>query len=875
MKKNLLTQAMVVALAAGALTACNSSDDDSSSEDKLLPANLAFTFGIENTKQIASDSNLPMPNDLYFWGKDAVQSTDKKLVIFGCGETNDGATTETRVENATKCALEDLDGWSTTAPFSLAMTGDVSQLDANTFKDNVRLFAERSFPLSGYGELKYGKDFTVQATEFNHLQVLPLRPFAAATQHVLVVSKGLKSTSGDAVKPSVAFNDLLNNDQTDPVLAAYKAQTEALFTELADESITAANTFYIAGIYTQSIGKVLKSLAKQPEADANGLVSSDVPEEHLVGAGLPPQVLDTIVGRVVGGIIGNPDIDPNFCESNFGDGLLVECVRKLQARIKLPYYLADSTAMTSANCSVDSNNQADARFWFKTDGIKVEEDESYFESYRFTRESCQSLYSAWDVERAGSILKPLFLPKLTATQELNVQVVLPNPERTPMPNDGWPVVLFAHGITAAKEFGNGGMLLLDSFVQAELANQGYAVIAIDHPLHNTRAVDFDGDGSYDVNVSQSLRGLFSGHEQADVKNFLKADALLTSRDNLRQSIADLINLRASLENGITFDYPTIPATDSFDSQNVYVMGHSMGAIAGASFSGIVADDRALELNGSILANPGGGIGGILMNSVWLGHSEVPPAIKAMPEFHQRMATELGLEGIDAVRQYAELNPVEYKAKSDDVAKAYFSEFQYLMQAVVDTVDPLNYGTELQGKPLLSFSVTGSISQQPELQDIAGNYLTTADQTVPIKVEYAEPTMYEVCKRATDSEGAESSQDMGCFNGSAFKPYYSLNNTEFPLAGATPLEEVYGLKNTLNSTDRSFTRFLTGTHNIGAGTLTTSETEGNSDYGSVDSAATELAVQAASFVEYSLSSGQYVEGSHRIAPDNLEIIDVSK
>ncbi|MGF1834434.1 hypothetical protein [Photobacterium sanguinicancri] len=872
MKKNLITKAMVVALAAGALTACNSSDDNNS-EEKLLPANLQFSFGLENSKQIANDANIPMPNDLYFIGKDTAKSAGK-LVVFGCGDTDDGATTETNIENATKCALEDLDGWSTTAPFSLAMTGDVSQLDANTFKDNVRLFAERSFPLSGYGELKYGKDFTVQATNFNHLQVLPLRPFSAATQHVLVVSNGLKSTDGEVVKPSAAFNDLLNNDQTDPVLAAYKEQTKALFTELADESITPANTFYIAGIKTQSIGKVLKNLAGTPSVDTKGLLSNDVPEEHLVGAGLPPEVLDTIVGRVVGGIINNPDIDPNFCDSNFGDGLIVECVRKLQATVELPYYLSDSTAMNSSNCTVDSKNQADARFWFKADGINVEEDESYFDSYRFTRESCQSLYSAWNVVGAGTIRDP-FMPQEPATkQKLNVQVVLPNPDRTPMPSNGWPVVLFAHGITAAKEFGNGGMLLLDSFVQAELANQGYAVIAIDHPLHNTRAVDFDGDGSYEVNVSQSLRGLFSGHEQADIKNFLKADALLTSRDNLRQSIADLINLRASLANGIAFNYPTIPTTDRFDSQNMYVMGHSMGAIAGASFSGIVADSN-LAMKGSILANPGGGIAGILMNSVWLGHSEVPPAIKAMPEFHQRMATELGLEGIDAVRQYAELNPAEYKAKSDDVAKAYFSEFQYLMQAVVDTVDPLNYGTELQGQPLLSFSVTGSISQQPELQDIAGNYLTTADQTVPIKVEHAEPTMYEVCKRATDSEGAESSQDMGCFNGSAFKPYYSLNKTEFPLAGATPLEEVYGLKNTLNSTDRSYTRFLTGTHNIGAGTLTTSETEGNSDYGSVDAAATELALQAASFVEYSLSGGEYVEGTHRIAPDNLEIIDVSK
>ncbi len=97
------------------------------------------------------------------------------------------------------------------------------------------------------------------------------------------------------------------------------------------------------------------------------------------------------------------------------------------------------------------------------------------------------------------------------------------------------------------------------------------------------------------------------------------------------------------------------------------------------------------------------------------------------------------------------------------------------------------------------------------------------------------------------------------------------NTEFPLSGAEPLETQLGLRNVLNSTDRSYTRFLTGTHNIGAGTLTGSETEGNADC-----AATELTIQAASFIEYSLDgSDNYVQGTHRVAPEDLTIIEIEK
>ncbi|QUM74897.1 hypothetical protein HWV00_00725 [Moritella sp. 24] len=877
MKLNLISKALLVALSATSLVACNSdSSNDNTGQQPV--ADLQFSFGLENTKEIANNNNIPMPNDLYFIGEDG-STRNSNIIIFGCGSAesgpnNDGNEDPENIENATKCSLEDLDGWSTTAPFTLPMSGDVDQLDISTFAKSIHIFEKRSVPIPGYSELKYDEDFTVRVTKFNHLQILPLKPLSPNTQHILAITKDLASTSGDIVKPADSFNILLQDDTPE---SPYKEAVNSLFTKLDNEKITTKTVLYIAGIKTQSIGEILTNLAQNPDADVAGIKSSDIPEEHLVGAGLPPAVLDGIVGGIVGGIIGVPDVDPNFCESSIGDGLFVECVRKLQAAVTLPYYLDDSTAITSANCKADTNNQDNAKFWFNIDGINVANNESYFESYRYTNtaEGCPSLHSSWTLT-SGRTPKP---DNQGVTQELAVQVVLPNPDRTPMPTNGWPVVIFSHGITAAKEFGNGGMLLLDNFVQAELANQGYAVLAIDHPLHNSRAVDLNDDGIYDINVSQSLRGLFPGHDEADVKNFLKADSLLTSRDNLRQSIADLINLRASITNGFTLTNPAIPSFDQLDNDNVYVMGHSMGSIAAASFSGIV-EKTPTEIKGAILANPGAGIAGILMNSVWLGYSEVPPAIKALPEFRLRMAKELGLatddsdETLAAVRAYAEQNPSEYKQTSDKISPEYFSEFQYLMQAVVDTVDPLNYTEALQDKPILSLTVAGSVSEQPALKDIQGGFLTTADQTVPIKVELDGQTTYEVCNKM--SAGAVASQDMGCFNGSSAKPYYSLDNTEFPLSGAEPLETQLGLRNVLNSTDRSYTRFLTGTHNIGAGTLTGSETEGNADYASVDSAATELTIQAASFVEYSLGSdGEYVQGSNRVAPENLTIIEIEK
>lgn len=859
MKLNLISKALVVALSAVSLSACDSDNGDESAQ--LQPADLQFSFGLDNTKEIANNNNIPMPNDLYFIGEDGIESDN--LIVFGCGNRDkvDGRG-ENEIENNTKCALEDLQGWSTTAPFTLPMVGDIAQLDTTTFANSILILNQDT---GDY--LTFDKDFTVRTTEFNHLQILPLKPLASNTQYILVITEDLKSRAGDTVERATEFDSLLTPNLGDDKTFAYREQLNELIKTIAEPSISAENILYISGIKTQEIGSVLKNIAVNSELNNHKIESTNKPAPHLVGASLPPNILNLLINDETGTLVCTEDpIDNN------PENIKVECVRKLQATIQSPYYLSNTQNIDAFNCAEDQANKDSAKFWFNIDGIDVNNNESYFESYNYTASSCPSLFSNWQFDSGNQN------PEIQEVQTLEVQIVLPDETRTPIPENGWPVVIFSHGITAAKEFGNGGMLLLDNFVQAELANQGYAVVAIDHPLHNTRAINLyneanEGKEVAEINVSQSLRGLFPGHDKADVKNFLKADALLTSRDNLRQSIADLINLRTALSNGITYSGGlTKPdVTESFDMNNVYVMGHSMGAIAAASFTGILEQAQqdapsvdGLALNGAILANPGAGIAGILMNSVWLGHSEVPPAIKALPEFRLRMAEELGLESdLDVVRQYAEQNPATYKQKSDQLSPEFLSEFQYLIQAVVDTVDPLNYAKYLQDKPMLSFSVTGSISEQPDLKNSQGNYLTTADQTVPIKVELDGQTTYEVCNKSSAMvQDPISSEALSCFNGSSNKPYYSLDNTEFPLSGAEPLETQLGLGNVINSTERSYTRFLTGTHNIGAGTLTGSETEGNSDYASVDSAATELALQAASFVR----------DNHIVATTNEEIIE---
>lgn len=806
MKLNLISRYMIAAISSVGLVACGSSDSDNATS-----SNLQFSFGLENSKQIADDRNIPLPNDLYFL--DANGDKQDHVVIMGCGATDVGA--ETAVENATKCSLEDLDGWSTTAPFSLPITGELSQLDRDTFASAIKLF-------KGNDELLYDIDFTVQISAFNHLQILPLKVLAPKTTYQLVITDKLTDINGQSVAAPRAYIDEKRE------LGAFATHINALESAIdsANNGIKLENITYAAQFTTQTIGDDWTGLISNVQAIQ--FDSSKATKADAAGALFP------------------------LC---IGES---KCVGKLSGTLSLPSYLAPG-GFTSANCVADEQNQQNAEFWFELYGA-----DAHSESFKYTQQSCAPLYEPMDFTD----------PAMTTVE---VQMVIPHkPTNSNLDLD---VVIAAHGITAVKELGNGGMLIFDNFVQSKMAGKatpadadGYAVIAIDHVYHGSRAISVDSSvgydcnndniadeacfastdgaiklaGDYDISVSASVRGLLGGQGEADAKNFLKANALLTSRDNFRKVIADILNLKAAL-NGSVDSNDKVQFTDS-----VGIYGHSMGAIAAATASGIEVQ-RNNPFAGTILANPGGAIGGIIMNSNWLGKDEVPPAVKFLPEFRLRMAKELGLEvagdeqaTLDAVRLFAETNREDFLAKVDSVAPQYLAEFQYLIQAVVDTADPLNYTKHLEKRPVLSITAVGNVSKNPQLIDSEDAKLTAADQTVPIKVELGASTTFERCLAAAGRiESFVTSAN--CFAGSERVPYYSLNVTDFPLAGAQPLENALRLNDVRNQTSRSYARLIEGNHNIGVGGLTDSVAEGSKDGTLIKAATMEVAEQAIQFM----------------------------
>jgi pimeloyl-ACP methyl ester carboxylesterase len=170
----------------------------------------------------------------------------------------------------------------------------------------------------------------------------------------------------------------------------------------------------------------------------------------------------------------------------------------------------------------------------------------------------------------------------------------------PLPT-GWPVVVYQHGFTRNRT---------DMVLVAEAwLDQGYAVIAIDLPLHGVTATDpaqsplallrvpgttertFDLDLRNNANPGDIRPdGIIDGSGT----NFLSPapGSLLTSRDNMRESVVGVLALKRSLGG---MDIDGNPLNTDFDSSQVHYVGHSGGGILGGTIAAICGECTTISM----------------------------------------------------------------------------------------------------------------------------------------------------------------------------------------------------------------------------------------------------------------------------------------
>ncbi|MDE2138563.1 MAG: hypothetical protein KGJ68_14115 [Gammaproteobacteria bacterium] len=287
------------------------------------------------------------------------------------------------------------------------------------------------------------------------------------------------------------------------------------------------------------------------------------------------------------------------------------------------------------------------------------------------------------------------LPVATQNLLIPVLVTVPNAQSaagaTP-PASGWPVLIFQHGITRDREdmFG-----VADSFADA-----GFVVVAIDLPLHGVTSTSdpffaTDANPLYTGLIPAGTGSIERTFDLATISppaidpsgsHFINLTSLLTSRDNNREAVADLVTFARSLPAMTIGAAGVNPAA-------IHYLGHSLGAIEGTTFMAVVnAPGAGPVINTATLANPGGVLSTLLIDSATFA-----------PEINQ------GLE-----------------AQGLQPGTTLYAQFFRDAQTVIDAGDPVNFVALATAQhPIHLLQVVGG---GPDASSPTG--LSPPDQVVP-------------------------------------------------------------------------------------------------------------------------------------------------
>ncbi|MEH6393797.1 VolA/Pla-1 family phospholipase [Pseudoalteromonas sp.] len=712
MKKMLLSLAITAALAG-----CGGGETLEDVKNDTPPVIPAATVKFDPANGVIS-----VPNDL-------LMSGTKDGTINIPGELDASGTSVPRAAYANpSLALGALDGWSSQVPYKIDLTFPVDVSSTATPQPKlsldqasasapgaVRIFevvmgasltdAECSQVPAGIackllGELTFGVDFITQGSG-DAVAIIPLKPFKAGSSYINVLTTNLKDSAGRSIEPSSTYGlvkqeaPLITDSQL--VLQGVINSYENVIT--SGGAITKDEIIFSAAMTIQSVGPVLANIKKLLAAS---LQNPALPTPMVQ---IPEQPMLTVAQVFASqGVTG---LSPAFTGVQYQKG-----------SVTLPMYLSQPTGKDIADLA-DTYWQGMCDNAVAVLGYKAAEGEDFpTEPVSINDATCQALSGGqlrdFGLDTTRHLTKYNSLPKTQSLNDVPVQVTKPilpviNGVRgqlglpaIEMPAGGWPIVIMQHGITSKKE----DMLALT----ASLAIQGFATVAIDHPVHGERGIDVDNDGVDDFNASTG-----------SVLAYMNLQSLLVARDNLRQSAADLLGLRLGLN--LTND-------TSLNSQDVSFIGHSLGSVVAPAFISQANNpldeqvDGLFKVNTVALASGGGGIASFLLESASFGPFVQGSVLLAAGTAESaEFATFLETDAVSNCgalianqQAYVSCAYPEYitsltvageSAKLANI-QGVMTQFSFAAQTALDSGDPTNYAAAVQalGTPVYMNVVVG-------------------------------------------------------------------------------------------------------------------------------------------------------------------------
>lgn len=475
-----------------------------------------------------------------------------------------------------RVALNALDGYSTTekwiasfanndtGAYTNAVPGSINPATVKTGQ-SVRMFevtmSQYLFVTSIVRELTPGVDYVAVPASASQVAILPLKPLKEFTSYMAVLTNDIRDTAGNDATPdrtyylgktSVPWVDANGNSTNSLFSNSDAARLELIRQVIRSMELNAAsvgiNPADIVLAWTAQTQSVTRTL-KTLRAFAQPAPTTIAPTGYNTSDLVPgsPGAADIYMGIIT-----------------------------------IPYY----AGIPSAQNPVAPLNT----FWKAAPGAYVPP----FDQFGLDPTSTNI-----------TIANPL--PVLTGMQTVPLLITIP---RTAKPANGWPVVIFGHGITRSR---------LDVLGAADgFAAAGYAVIAMDFPMHgispdatpqyaslwveNTPFGPIANERTFDVDYINNATGAPGPDGLIDASGSHAISAglsnMLVGRDTIRQGVADLSVLAVSIAS-MDFDGDQSPDTDA---TNIAYAGHSWGGIHGTVFTAIEP-----LVTRSFLAVPGGGI----------------------------------------------------------------------------------------------------------------------------------------------------------------------------------------------------------------------------------------------------------------------------
>ncbi|MBK6599709.1 MAG: hypothetical protein IPG25_18230 [Proteobacteria bacterium] len=527
----------------------------------MAPASTAALFQV-------AQGILPFPTDLYFSG-----TTDGTVNI----QPPSGL-----IPN--QAGLNALDGFSTTAPIRVrfgspldptsltAQTVRVYQVSIdNSTKATIGFQAPPNAPA-----LTFGTDFSASlATDAGVgntiLEIKPLRPLNPSTGatnngYLVVLTNGIRTASGSPVTPDADY-------------ATIKA---ALPTCASITNATLNGVCRLTGAQLQLASAApLGPLAVNP---------ADVVLSFSFSTLATRDTLGVVAQLIFNPMAPNPPIAVNPAVSiplNVFSAALPPIANARVGTLTVPYYSPIASGRNDA--SVLTKN------WVAAGPPPA---------------------PLTDPSNERNLTRFNPIPAVTAQKAIPLLVTVPNAAAGPAgvkPANGWPVVIFQHGITGDR---SNALALAPAFAQA-----GWVVAAVDLPYHGVTSAanplyQANNEQTFDldlVNNSTSAPGPDSLTDPSGT-HYINLTNVRASRDSLRQGAANLLALTRALP---TLDLDGNPATVDIDGTRIAFVGISLGSITGVSYAAVLPNAPALVPTVA-LSVPGGGIAELIRDSVSFG-----------------------------------------------------------------------------------------------------------------------------------------------------------------------------------------------------------------------------------------------------------------